>query len=45
MDNNSNSEALISNLQNTIENYEKANKEQLEKIENLEEIISEMSQK
>ena len=41
----SNNEAMISNLQTTIEKYEQANKEQIEKIVNLEEIISEMSQK
>ena len=40
-----NNEAMISNLQTTIEKYEQANKEQIEKIVNLEEIISEMSQK
>ena len=41
----SNNEAMISNLQTTIEKYEQANKEQIEKIINLEEIITEMSQK
>ena len=41
----SNNEAMISNLQTTIEKYEQANKEQIEKIVNLEEIITEMSQK
>ena len=40
-----NREGLINNLQNTIENYEKANREQVEKITNLQEIISEMSEK
>ena len=38
----SNNEAMISNLQTTIEKYEQANKEQIEKIVNLEEIITEM---
>ena len=42
---NGNTEVLINNLQNTIENYEKTNREQVEKITNLEEIISEMNEK
>ena len=41
----SNTENLINDLQNTISNYEKTNREQTAKIENLEEIIVEMNEK
>ena len=41
----SNTENLINDLQNTISNYEKTNREQTAKIENLEEIIAEMNEK
>ena len=40
-----NTESLINQLQNTISTYEQVNKEQTEKIGNLEDIISEMNEK